>query len=196
MKRIIIAITGATGVIYGIRLLQTFQEIEDIEAHLVISKPGMQTLAYETEWRVKDLQQLADRVYSNNDIGAAISSGSFQTSGMIIAPCSMNTLASISQGICDKLIPRAADVMLKERRRLVLMVRETPLHYGHLKNMLLVTQMGAIVAPPVPAFYHQPQSVNDIVDHSIGRILDLFYIEHDLVSRWKETPASFDKTLS
>ncbi|MBF0277474.1 MAG: UbiX family flavin prenyltransferase [SAR324 cluster bacterium] len=190
MKRIIIGITGATGILYGIRILELLKKNPAVETHLILSKPAVQTLAYETDMNLQAIKGLADQVHSNEDIAASVSSGSFQTEAMIIAPCSMRTLSAIAHGHSDKLIARAADVILKERRRLILMVRETPLHYGHLQNMLLVTQMGAIVAPPVPAFYHRPQSIDDIVDHTVGRILDLIHIEHNLVARWKDPLAS------
>lgn len=186
MRRIIIGITGATGIIYGIRLLEILQNIETIETHLILSKSAIQTLAYETDWKLKEVQKLGDVIHSNDNIGASIASGSFQTESMIIAPCSIHTMSSIAYSHTDQLISRAADVMLKERRHLVLMLRETPLHYGHIKNMLRVTQMGAIVAPPAPAFYSRPQSVDDIVDHTVGRVLDLVNVEHNLLTRWKE----------
>lgn len=192
MQRFIIGITGATGIIYGVRILEVLKNIESVETHLILSKPATQTLAYEMDIKVKDVQGLADCVHSNEDIAASISSGSFQTAGMIIAPCSMKTLSAIAHGYSDKLIARAADVTLKERRKLILMTRETPFHYGHLQNMLLATQMGAIVAPPFPAFYNRPQSIDDIVNHSVGRILDLVNIEHELVSRWKDPQSSSD----
>lgn len=182
-SRIIVGISGASGIIYGIRLLQ-FLKKTDIETHLVVSKAGHQTRAYETTFSAAELTQLADHSYNINDIAASLSSGSYKTLGMIIAPCSMRTLADIASGSTSNLLTRAADVILKERRKLVLMVRETPLHLGHIRNMALVTEMGAIVAPPVPAFYHQPANIDDIVNHTVGRILDLFDIDLDIVKRW------------
>ena len=183
MKRLIIGITGASGVIMGYRLLELLKA-ESIETHLVMSRSAQVTLAYETKLKVKDLQDLAGFSYVQDDIGAAISSGSFKTDGMIVIPCSMRTLAEVANGTTSTLLTRAADVVLKERRRLVLMVRETPLHAGHLKNMLSVTEMGAIVYPPVPAFYAAPESIEQMIDHTIGRAMDLFDIELPTVKRW------------
>ncbi|KTD07119.1 UbiX family flavin prenyltransferase [Legionella jamestowniensis] len=184
-KRMIIGISGASGIIYGIRLLELLAKT-DYETHLIVSKAAQQTRAFETTLSANQLSALATASYSINDIAAPLASGSFKTTGMIIAPCSMRTLASIACGTTSNLLTRAADVVLKERRRLVLLVRETPLHLGHIENMKKVTEMGAIVAPPVPAFYNHPQSVDDIVTHSIGRTLDLFDIDIDVVKRWKE----------
>ena len=188
-KRLIIGISGASGIIYGIRLLELLRTIPDElrpETHLIISKSGEVTLAYETKLKVATVHKLADVIHANKDIGASLASGSFKTMGMIIAPCSVKTLAEIATGVTDTLISRAADVILKERRRLVCMVRETPLHAGHLKNMLSLTEMGAIIAPPVPAFYARPQSLDDMINHTIGRVLDLFEIETNFVVRWKD----------
>ncbi len=189
MKRLIVGITGASGVAYGVRLLEALRPT-DVESHLVMSKPAEVTLAHETDRKVADVRGLADAVYANGDVGAAIASGSFKTMGMIVAPCSIKTLSEIASGATDNLVSRAADVVLKERRRLVLMVRETPLHAGHLRAMLTVSELGAIIAPPMPAFYAAPASVADIVDHTVGRALDLFDIESDLVRRWREPAAS------
>lgn len=180
---LIIGISGASGIIYGIRLLETLRK-NHIKTHLVLSKSAELTRAAESDLSAQDLRELADVYYPVADLGAAISSGSFKTRGMIIAPCSMRSLAEIASGVTSNLLTRAADVVLKERRRLVLMVRETPLHSGHLENMLKVSQMGGIIAPPVPAFYIRPQSLDDIIDHSIGRVLDLFDIEAGCVKRW------------
>ncbi|MDC1427180.1 UbiX family flavin prenyltransferase [Rhodospirillaceae bacterium] len=188
-NRLIIGISGASGIIYGIRLLELLRTIPDElrpETHLIISKSGEVTLAYETKLKVATVHKLADVIHANKDIGASLASGSFKTMGMIIAPCSVKTLAEIATGVTDTLISRAADVILKERRRLVCMVRETPLHAGHLKNMLSLTEMGAIIAPPVPAFYAKPQSLDDMINHTIGRVLDLFEIETNFVVRWKD----------
>ncbi|KTC84097.1 UbiX family flavin prenyltransferase [Legionella brunensis] len=183
-KRIIVGISGASGIVYGIRLLQLLAKT-DYETHLIVSKAAQQTRAFETNLSANELSALANISYHINDIAASISSGSFKTAGMIIAPCSMRTLASIACGTTSNLLTRAADVVLKERRKLVLLVRETPLHLGHLENMKKVTELGAIVAPPVPAFYNQPQTIDDIVTHSVGRVLDLFDIDVDVVKRWK-----------
>ena len=188
-KRLIIGISGASGTIYGIRLLDLIRNMPDKsrpESHLVMSRSAEITLAYETKMKVADVHRLADVVYANKDIGTSLASGSFKTMGMIIAPCSVKTLAEIATGVTDTLISRAADVILKERRRLVCMVRETPLHSGHLKNMLALTEMGAIVAPPVPAFYAKPKSLDEMIDHTIGRVFDLFEIETNTVRRWKD----------
>ena len=182
-KRLIIGISGASGAIYGVRLLELLKDSE-IETHLVISRAAHLTLASETNLKVSDVEALADVVHSNQDIGAACSSGSFQNLGMVVAPCSIKTLAEISTGVTANLISRAADVALKERRRLVLMLRETPLHLGHIRSMAAATEAGAIIYPPVPAFYAQPQSLEDMVDHTLGRVLDLFGIDLNLVKRW------------
>jgi len=182
-RRLIVGITGASGVIYGIRLLERLREAE-IETHLVISKAGEMTLAYESDLKPKDVKALATVSHAIGDVGAACSSGSFETEGMIIAPCSMRSLAEIATGVTTSLLTRSADVVLKERRRLVLMVRETPLTNVHLRNMLTVSEMGGIIAPPVPAFYAEPKSIDDIVEHSVGRILDLFGIDTGQINRW------------
>ena len=183
-KRLIIAITGATGVIYGIRLLQVLRDIADVETHLLISEAGVLNLHQELDMKRKDVEALADVVHNVRDVGAAIASGSFQSDGMIIAPCSMKTLAAVAHGFSDNLISRAADVVLKERRRLVLMVRETPFNLAHLRNMTAVTEMGGIIFPPLPGFYHRPASIAEMVDHTVGRVLDLFDIQHSLTPRW------------
>lgn len=183
-QRMIIGISGATGVIYAVRLLEALRAME-IETHLVITKPGEMTAAYEDGLSAKEIRALADVCYSINDVGAAISSGSFKTMGMIIAPCSMKTVSEIASGATSNLLTRAADVCLKERRKLVLMVRETPLHAGHLKAMLAVTEHGGIIAPPVPAFYTKPQTLDDMVNHTVGRVLDLFDLDSDLAHRWE-----------
>jgi 4-hydroxy-3-polyprenylbenzoate decarboxylase len=188
-KRLIVGISGASGIIYGIRLLELLKNMGDelrLETHLIMSRSAEITLAYETTLKVSDVQNLADTTYANKDIGAALASGSFKTMGMIIAPCSVKTLAEIATGVTSTLLPRAADVILKERRRLVCMVRETPLHSGHLRNMLALSDMGAIIAPPVPAFYTKPASLDDMINHTVGRVLDLFEIETNAVKRWKD----------
>jgi flavin prenyltransferase len=183
-RRLIVGITGASGVVYGERLLRVLQALE-IETHLVLTKSAALTITYELDQPVDAIKALATKVHPMNDVGASIASGSFKTDGMIIAPCSMHTLAAIASGVCDNLLTRAADVVLKERRRLVLLVRETPLHLGHLRNMVAVTEMGAIVSPPVPAFYARPKTIEALVDHTIGRALDLFDIDTGAVTRWR-----------
>ena len=187
MKQIIIGMSGASGSIYGIRLLQVLKTVDDVETHLVMSPYAKQIIEIETSYSVQYVEQLADVVHGIRDQASSISSGSFRTDGMIIAPCSMKTLAEIASGVTNNLISRAADVTLKERRRLVCLTRETPLHTGHIKNMLALSEMGGIVAPPVPAFYAQPETIDDIVEHTAGRILDLFDIEVGLVKRWKDS---------
>ncbi|HPW84372.1 MAG TPA: UbiX family flavin prenyltransferase [Rhodoferax sp.] len=190
-RRIIVGISGASGSIYGVRLLQALREMPGVESHLVVSDAGWRNVQEEHGLQRAAIEALAHQVHEVHDIGAAIASGSFQCSGMVIAPCSMRTLAAVAHGLSDNLITRAADVMLKERRRLVLMVRESPLHLVHLRNMVSVTEMGAIVCPPLPAFYLHPKSVSDIVDHSVARVLDLLDLPHTLAPRWQgQTPAT------
>lgn len=184
-KRLVLGISGATGIIYGVRLLELLKQT-DIETHLVVSKSGHQTRTYETTLSGSDLTELADFNYNNADIAAPISSGSFKTMGMIIAPCSMRTLADIACGTTSTLLSRAADVVLKERRRLVVMARESPLNLIHIDNMKKVTEMGGIIAPASPAFYNLPSSIDDLINHSVGRILDLFDIDLDIVKRWEQ----------
>lgn len=181
--KLIVGITGATGTIFGVRLLQIL-EGTGIETHLVMSKWAVRTLLHETPYTAEEVQQMASRFYPLADQGAAISSGSFLTRGMIVAPCSMKTLASIASGMGDNLIARAADVILKERRKLVLMVRESPLNDIHLENMLKLSRMGVVIVPPVPAFYNHPRTIDDIVNHTVQRALDQFEIQMDVVSRW------------
>lgn len=181
--RLIVGITGASGVIYGVRLLQALRDLP-IETHLVMTKTAEVTLAHETDLKVKDVKALADVVHSPTDLAAPVSSGSFRTMGMVVAPCSMRSLGEIATGISTTLLARAADVVLKERRKLVLMVRETPLHAVHLRNMVTVAELGAIVAPAMPAFYSRPATVDDIVNHSVGRLLDLFDLDAGIVKRW------------
>jgi flavin prenyltransferase len=182
-RRLIVGISGATGIAYGVRILQMLKKA-DVETHLVVSRAGHLTRAYETDLRPADLESCADFVYSPADVGAAVASGSFRTMGMIVAPCSVRTLSEIATGVTSSLLTRAADVCLKERRRLVLLFRETPLHAGHLRSMLAVTEMGAIVMPPVPAFYTKPRTIQDIVDQTSARALDLFDIEVEGMPRW------------
>lgn len=187
--RLIIGITGASGVIYGIRFLQLLNN-SPIETHLVLSKAAERTIAYETDFKIREIKEMADIVHDNADIGAPIASGSFRARGMVIAPCSMKSLAEVASGVADNLIARAADVMLKERRRLVLMARETPLHAGHIRNMAMATENGAIIAPPVPAFYARPQSLDEMVTQSCARVLDLFDIDLPQTARWGDTEAA------
>ncbi len=187
MKRIIVGISGASGVIYGVRLLGVLRNVDGVETHLVASDAAAITIGLETDYKMVDVQALADVTYRFRDIAAKISSGSFKTEGMIVIPCSMKTLAGITHSFSDNLLLRAADVVLKDRRKLVLVPRETPLHLGHLRMMVQVTEMGAIVAPPMPAFYHRPDSVEAIIDQTVNRILDLVGIElpADLFKRWE-----------
>lgn len=187
MKKLIIGLTGASGAIYGVRLLEVLKPLADVETHLVISAAARQTLALETDYTLKDVQALADHTYDNRDIAAAISSGSFRVAGMVIMPCTMKTLSGIVNSYTDTLVTRAADVVLKEGKKLVLGVRETPLHIGHLRLMVQAAELGAVIMPPMPAFYHQPQSIDDIVNQTINRLLDQFDIEleQDLFARWQ-----------
>ncbi|MBJ7221388.1 MULTISPECIES: UbiX family flavin prenyltransferase [unclassified Brenneria] len=187
MKRLIIGISGASGVVYGVRLLQVLQAIEGIETHLIMSQAARQTLSLESDFNLRDVQMLADVVHDTRDIAASISSGSFKTAGMVILPCSIKTLSGIVHSYSDNLLTRAADVVLKERRPLVLCVRETPLHLGHLRLMTAAVELGAIIMPPVPAFYHRPQTVQDIIDQTVNRVLDQFDITlpEDLFTRWQ-----------
>ncbi|MGP1946891.1 MAG: UbiX family flavin prenyltransferase [Arsenophonus sp. NC-PG7-MAG3] len=187
MQRIIIGLTGASGAIYGIRLLEVLRSVVDVETHLIVSSAAKQTIALETVYRLRNVQAMADVVYEDKDIAAAISSGSFITSGMIIIPCSIKTLSGIANSYNDTLITRAADVVLKEKRKLILGIRETPLHLGHLRLMINVIEIGAIIFPPMPAFYYQPETVQDIVDQTINRILDQYGIilPQTLFTRWR-----------
>jgi 4-hydroxy-3-polyprenylbenzoate decarboxylase len=183
MKRIIVGISGASGVIYGVRLLKVLAQL-GIETHLIITQAAMKTLLIETKYRIEELESTASHVYDVEDIGAPIASGSFKIDGMVIAPCSVKTLSAIANSYSHNLLVRAADVMLKERKRLVLLVREMPLHEGHLELMVKVTKMGGIIMPPVPAFYHLPKTIEDLIDQTVGKVLDLFQIDHHLFERW------------
>lgn len=185
LQRLVVGISGASGVIYGIRMLRALRLL-GVESHLIMSRSAELTLAYETRMKVREVEALADVVHDRNDMGAAISSGSFRTSGMVVAPCSIRSMSEIASGVTSTLLTRAADVTLKERRRLVLMLRETPLHVGHLRTMLSLAEMGAVIAPPVPAFYSLPENLDQLVDHSVGRVLDLFGFNSQLVTRWGE----------
>ncbi|MGF7175732.1 UbiX family flavin prenyltransferase [Azospirillum doebereinerae] len=186
--RLVVGISGASGVVLGIRMLTTLRRI-GVQTHLVVSRSAEVTLAHETDLKVAELRALADVHYATADIGAAIASGSFRTLGMVVAPCSVRTMSEIASGVTSTLLTRAADVALKEKRRLVLMVRETPLHLGHLRTMTALAEMGAVIAPPVPAFYARPQSIDDLIDHSVGRVLDLFGLDAGNLRRWGEPPA-------
>lgn len=186
--RLIVGISGASGAVYGVRILEMLR-LAEVETHLVMSKSADSTVAYETDLKPRDVRALASVHYPVSDIGAAISSGSFPTMGMIIAPCSIRTMSEIATGVTASLLSRAANVVLKEKRRLVLAVRETPLHGGHLRTMTTLADIGAVIAPIVPAFYNRPQSVDDIINHTCGRLLDLFGIDTGIVKRWKGGPA-------
>ena len=186
--RLIVGISGSTGAIYGVRLLEVLRTLRDIEIHLVVSDGAKTTISYETEYQVEEVLGWAHIVYDPRNVAAAIASGTFITAGMIVAPCSMKTLSSIAHSYNDNLLTRAADVCLKERRRLVLLVRETPLHLGHLRLMTTVTEAGGIILPPVPGFYQKPSTMMDLVDHSLGKTLDLFGIDHQLYPRWSGLP--------
>ena len=185
-KRLIVGISGATGAIYGVRMLQILSKVGDIETHLVLTKAGKMTIQVETPFSVKDVEAMADVVHDVNNVGASISSGSFRTEGMVIAPCSMKSMGGIAHSLGGDLLVRAADVVLKERKKLVLVVRETPLHLGHLEAMATLTRMGAIIFPPVPAFYHRPKTLDDIINQTATRILDQFDIDVELFHRWDE----------
>ena len=186
-QRMVVGISGASGFIYGVRLLQLLGEL-DIESHLIISRAALLTMAHETDYKLADIIALASHYHRADDVAAGIASGSFRCLGMVVAPCSMRTLAEIATGASSGLIGRAADVTLKERRTLVLMARETPLTLAHLRNMTAVTEMGAIIAPPVPAFYARPDNLAQMVDHSLGRVLDLFGLDAGTATRWREPP--------
>lgn len=188
--RLIIGMSGASGVIYGIRLLEVLQQEESIETHLVMSDTAKMNIAIETDWTANDVKALASHVHSNKDIASVIASGSFRTDGMVVAPCSIKTLSAIANSYADSLLVRAADVILKERRRLVLMPRETPLHTGHCELLYKASQIGAILAPPMPAHYIKPSTIDDLVNHHVGRMLDLFDIDVGLVKRWQGTQAN------
>jgi 4-hydroxy-3-polyprenylbenzoate decarboxylase len=194
VPRLVVGISGASGIVYGVRLLELLRPTP-VQTHLIVTKSARMTLGYETDMSVGDLTALADVCHSNTDLGAAISSGSFRTLGMVVAPCSVKSMSEIASGVTASLLARAADVVLKERRRLVLMVRETPLHRNHLRTMAELTELGAVIAPPVPAFYTRPATLQEMVDHTVGRVLDLFDLgdefgfELDVVHRWGETPA-------
>ena len=185
MKRLVIGMSGSSGVIYGIRMLEALAQDPEVETHLILSQAAKMNIGIETEWSVADVEALADEVHNNKNIGASIASGSYKTAGMIVVPCSMKTLSGIANSYAENLIIRAADVMLKERRQLVIVPRESPLHTGHCELMLKASQIGAIICPPSPAFYTSPKTVDDIINHSVARVLDLFDIESDSLQRWQ-----------
>jgi 4-hydroxy-3-polyprenylbenzoate decarboxylase len=187
MKKIIVGITGASGVIYGVRTLEVLSQL-GFETHLIITQAGLKNLEIETHTPFDHLKSMASHVHDIEDLGASLASGSFRVEGMVIAPCSIKSLSAIAHSYSHNLLVRAADVMLKERRRLVLLVRETPLHEGHLELMVKVTRMGGIIMPPVPAFYHQPKTIEEVIDQTIGKVLDLFSIDHNLFARWGTLP--------
>ena len=187
MKRIVVGLSGASGAIYGIRFLELLRALPDVETHLVVSDPAKRTIAEETDWAVKDVLALAGHHYDNKDIGAAIASGSFKTDGMVIVPCSVKAAASVAHCLADNLMTRAADVTLKEGRPLILVVRETPLHLGHLRVLTALAEMGAVILPPMPAFYHRPKQIEDLVDHTLARVLDRLGLPQHLVTEWQGT---------
>jgi 4-hydroxy-3-polyprenylbenzoate decarboxylase len=192
--RLIVGITGASGAVYGIRLLEMLQRIEDVETHLITSRDAKLNISLETAWSLEKVEALADVVHSDKNLAAAVSSGSFQTAGMVIAPCSMKTLSGVVNSYADNLIVRAADVVLKERRRLVLVPRESPLHVGHTRLIHEAALMGAVICPAMPTFYNAPTSIDDMIDHSVGRILDLFGIDTGTVRRWQGLPTDTGRT--
>ncbi len=187
MRRLVVAITGATGAIYGIRLLERLREIPDVETHLIVSAPGKRTILAETGYALRDVEALAHDVHDNKDIGASLASGTFRTAGMVIAPCSIKSASAVAYCRSDTLIARAADVTLKEGRPLVMLVRETPLHAGHLKCMLALVEMGAVLLPPMPAFYHRPTDIDDLIAHTVGRALERLGVSQDGVPEWPGT---------
>ena len=187
MKRLVVGISGASGAIYGIRFLELLRALPDIETHLVLSDAAKRTIVEETDWLVKDVEALASRRYDNKDIGATIASGSFKTDGMVIVPCSVKTAASVAHCLADNLMTRAADVTLKEGRPLILVVRETPLHLGHLRVLTALAEIGAVILPPMPAFYHRPKQIEDLVDHTLARVLDRLGVPQDVMPEWQGT---------
>jgi 4-hydroxy-3-polyprenylbenzoate decarboxylase len=195
MTVLVVGITGASGAIYGIRLLEVLSSTKNVETHLIVSEPAEAIIKYETARSIEDVKELASFSYDIRDMGAQIASGSFKTDGMIVAPCTVKTMSAIANSYSENLLVRVGDVTLKERRQLLLLVRETPLHIGHLRNMERLCEMGAIIMPPSPAFYHKPQTIQDIVDHTVGKMLDLFGIEHTLFRRWSGI-AQQDENLS
>ncbi len=187
MKRVVVGLSGASGAIYGIRFLELLRAMPDVETHLVVSDAAKRTIAEETDWAVKDVLALAGHRHDNKDIGATIASGSFKTDGMVIVPCSIKTAASVAHCLADNLMTRAADVTLKEGRPLILVVRETPLHLGHLRVLTALAEMGAVILPPMPAFYNRPKQIEDLVDHTLARVLDRLGLPQRLVTEWQGT---------
>jgi flavin prenyltransferase len=185
-RKLIVGVSGATGAIYGVRILEILSKVDDVETHLVLTKAGKMTIQVETPYSVKDVESMADVVHDINNVGASISSGSFRTAGMVVAPCSMKSMSSIAHSLGGDLLVRAADVILKERKKLVLVARETPLHLGHLEAMVALTRMGAVIFPPVPAFYHRPKTLDDIINQTVTRVLDQFDIDVQLFHRWDD----------
>ena len=192
MKRIVVGISGASGAVYGIRFLELLRGLPDVETHLVVSDAAKRTIVEETDWAVKDVEALATRRYDNKDIGAAIASGSFKTDGMVIVPCSVRAAASVAHCLADNLLTRAADVTLKEGRPLILVVRETPLHLGHLRILTALAEMGVVILPPMPAFYNRPKQIEDLVDHTLARVLDRLGLPQQLVTEWQGTNRRID----
>ena len=192
---LVVGITGASGVVYGIRLLEVLSGISGVETHLIISEAGKTNIKCETDWKLKDIKALASFTYDINDIGARLASGSFKRDGMIVAPCTVKTMSALANSYTENLLVRAGDVTLKERKKLVLLFRETPLHIGHIRNMERLTEMGAIIMPPVPAFYHRPETIQDIINHTIGKVLDIFDIEHNLFQRWAGLQCKEEMTI-
>jgi len=192
---LVVGITGASGAVYGIRLLEVLSSTRNVETHLIVSEPAEAIIKYETGRSIKEVKELASFSYDIRDIGARISSGSFKADGMIVAPCTVKTMSAIANSYSENLLIRVGDITLKERRQLLLLVRETPLHLGHLRNMERLCEMGAIIMPPAPAFYHRPRTIEDIVDHTVGKMLDIFGIEHTLFQRWPGMPKQ-DENLS
>jgi len=192
VKRIVVGLSGASGAIYGIRFLELLRALPDVETHLVVSDAAKRTIAEETDWAVKDVLALATRRYDNKDIGATIASGSFKTDGMVIVPCSVKAAASVAHCLADNLLTRAADVILKEGRQLILVVRETPLHLGHLRVLTALAEMGAVILPPMPAFYNRPKQIEDLVDHTLARVLDRLGLPQHLVTEWQGTNRRID----
>ena len=192
MKRIVVGLSGASGAIYGIRFLELLRGLSGVEAHLVVSDPAKRTIVEETDWTVKNVEALAAHRYDNKDIGAAIASGSFKTDGMVIVPCSVTSAASVAHCLADTLLTRAADVTLKEGRPLVLVVRETPLHLGHLRILTALAEMGVVILPPMPAFYNRPKQIEDLVDHTLARVLDRLGLPHQLITEWQGTNRRID----
>ncbi len=193
--KLIVGITGASGVIYGIRLLEVLSSVESVETHLIVSRQAETNIRVETDWNVERVKALANFSYDIGNSGAQLASGSFKSDGMVVAPCTIKTMSALANSYSENLLLRAGDVTLKERKRLVLLVRETPLHIGHIRNMERLTEMGAIIMPPVPAFYHKPKTIQDIIDHTVGKVLDMFDIPHDLFTRWAGVQYEEESTI-